>query len=88
MNPAAIISCFTDEEEQRKVAGMFNASLGQIETNDEKVKALNDTIYRLKENSIKYASEHLDSTDLKGLQELVKERKNLQSLKQMHIFID
>lgn len=88
LNPAAIISCFTDEEEQRKVAGMFNASLGQIETNDEKVKALNDTIYRLKENSIKYASEHLDSTDLKGLQELVKERKNLQSLKQMHIFID
>ena len=57
-------------------------------TKEEKEKALNDTVYRLKENSIRYASEHLEPTDLQGLQEIVKERKKLQNLKQMHIFID
>ncbi len=88
LDPAGIISRFTDEEEQRKAAGMFNASIRQLETKEEKEKALNDTVYRLKENSIRYASEHLEPTDLQGLQEIVKERKKLQNLKQMHIFID
>lgn len=88
INPAGIISHFTDEESQRRAAGIFNTSLSQLKTKEEKEKALNDTIYKLKENSIKNASENLDPNDMKGLADLVKERKNLQKLKEMHIFIE
>jgi len=88
LNPAQIISRFDDEESQRRAADIFNTSLNQIQTKEEKEKALNETIYKLKENSIKYATKHLEATDMLGLSEIIKERKKLQKIKQMHIFID
>lgn len=88
INPAGIISRFDDEQLQKKAAGMFNTSLHQIQTKEDKEKALNETIYKLKENSIKYATQHLDAADMTGLSEIIKERKKLQKIKDMHIFID
>lgn len=85
LNPARIISRFTDEKEQRIAASLFNTKLKEIQTKEEKEKALNETIYKIKENSIQYASEHLESTDLVGLQRIVESKKELQKLKQLHI---
>ena len=31
VNPARIVSMFTDEDEQREVAGLFNATIHQVE---------------------------------------------------------
>lgn len=85
LNPARIISQFTDEKEQRIVASLFNTNIKEIQTKEEKEKALNETIYKMKENSIQYASEHLEPTDLIGLQRIVEGKKELQKLKQLHI---
>ena len=83
LNPARIISMFTEEEQQREIAGLFNARILQIETQAEKEKALKDTVIRMKENSINERSKHLEPADLEGLQKLVADKKNLQLLRKM-----
>ena len=61
-NPAQIINCFEEEKEQKEVAGLFNARIHEVETKEEMEKALKETILRIKENSMKYRSEHLAPT--------------------------
>ena len=80
LNPAGIISMFTDEEQQREIASLFNASLKEITTPQKQQKALQETIIRLKENSISYRSKHLDPADMEGLQRLVADKRNMQKL--------
>ncbi len=53
-NPAAIISMFEDEEEQRETAAMFNTNLPKLETVQEKEKALHDILLAVKRNSYEY----------------------------------
>ena len=43
-NPAAIISMFTDEEEHREVAAMFNTNLPELTSKQEREKALKDIV--------------------------------------------
>lgn len=80
LNPAGIISMFADEEQQREIASLFNASLKEITTPQKQQKALQETIIRLKENSISYRSKHLDPADMEGLQRLVADKRNMQKL--------
>lgn len=86
-NPAQIINRFEEEEEQKEVAGLFNARIQQIETQDELEKALKETVIRVKQNSMKYRSEHLPPTDMAGLMKLVEDKKSLEELERMHISI-
>lgn len=86
-NPAQIINCFSGEEEQKEVAGLFNASIKEVETQDELEKALKETIIRVKQNSMKYRSEHLPPTDMAGLMKLVEDKKHLEELEKLHISI-
>ena len=86
-NPAQIINCFEEEEEQKEVAGLFNARIHEVETKEEMEKALKETILRIKENSMKYRSEHLAPTDMEGLMKLVSDKKSLEELEKMHISI-
>ena len=88
MNPAKIISMFTDEEQQREIASLFHTRIGEIETKQEREKALKETIVRIKQNSIAYRSKHLEPADMEGLQKLVKDKQQLQEIQKMHISID
>lgn len=88
VNPAQIISMFPEEEEQKEIAGLFNARIHQVETKEEKEKALKETIIRIKQNSINYRSEHLAPTDMQGLMKLVTDKKDLEELEKVHISID
>ncbi len=81
LNPAGIISMFTEEDKQREIAALFNARLEEIVTPAEKEKALWETILRLKENSINYRSKHLDPTDMEGLQKLIADKKNMEDMR-------
>ena len=65
VNPARIVSMFVNEEEQREIAGLFNARIQQIETKDDMEKALKETIVRVKKNSIDHRE--LANDDLAGL---------------------
>ncbi|EOS22001.1 DNA primase [Lachnospiraceae bacterium 3-1] len=80
LNPAKIISMFTDEEQQSEIAGLFHAKLLNVETKTEREKALKETIIKVKESSISFRSHHLDPSDLEGLQKLVADKKRLQEL--------
>ncbi len=87
-NPAQIISMFEDEEEQKEVAGLFNARIHEVETQSEMEKALKETIIRIKQNSINYRSAHTDPTDLNAMMQTIEDRKALQQLEKLHISIN
>ena len=87
LNPAKIISMFTDEEQQREIAGLFNARLKELNTQSDKEKALKETIIRVKKNSMDYRSRHLEPLDMAGLQKLVADKKNMEQLQKLEICI-
>ncbi|MCD8366207.1 MAG: DNA primase [Clostridiales bacterium] len=85
VNPAQIVSMFPDEEQQREVAALFHARLESLDEKRDREKALNETVRRVKHNSIEYRFKHSEQTDAAGLQNLIEERKRLAKL---HISID
>ncbi len=78
VTPAKIINHFESKEEQSEVASLFNTTIGGQLNVQEKEKALNETIYRIKKNSLDTASRTV--TDIKRLQEIIKEQADLQKL--------
>ena len=88
LNPAQIMNHFTDEEEHREVAALFNTRIREIKTAHEQEKALKETIIRVKKNSIEEHSAKLDPTDIKGLQKLMEAKRALQDLEKLHISIN
>ncbi|WP_461811069.1 DNA primase [Faecalimonas sp.] len=88
VNPAKIMNHFTDEEEHREVASLFHTKIKKLTTIKEQEKALKETIIRVKNNSIEYATKLLDPTDIVGLQKLMNAKRELQDLQKLHISID
>ena len=80
VNPAKIISRFQEEEEQKEIAGLFNAKIHEVETKQDKEKALKETIERIKENSIDVRSRQSDPNDLTVVMQLINEQKELEKL--------
>lgn len=87
-NPARIVSMFENEEEQREIAELFNARIHEVETKEDREKALRETIIRVKENSIKHRGDNLEPADMEGLMKLVQEKKALEELQKLHIVMD
>lgn len=85
-NPAAILSHFTEEEEQREVASMFHTKLEGIETRQDKEKALRDIVYAVKKNSYEYYTGKL-GTDVGALQQVIDGKKALEELAKVHILL-
>ena len=83
-NPAAIISTFEEEEEQRAVAEIFNTKLTEITTQQEREKALHDIVYAVKDNSFKYYSARM-GTDMNALNQVISAKKALEVLSKTHI---
>ena len=87
MNPAAIISLFSDEEEQRDVAGVFNTRLKELTTRAEQEKAFHDIVLAVKRNSYEYYSAQLGS-DVSALNQVIAGKKALEELSKTHISLD
>lgn len=83
-NPAAIISTFEEEEEQRAVAELFNTKLTEITTPQEREKALHDIVYAVKKNSFEYYSART-GTDVNALNQVISAKKALEVLSKTHI---
>ena len=88
VNPAKIVSMFQNEEEQREIAALFNARIHEVETKEDREKALKETIVRIKQNSIRHRSETLEPTDMAGLMKLVEDKRALETLEKLHISAD
>lgn len=88
VNPAQIVSLFENEEEQREVAELFNATIHEVETQSDMEKAVKETIIRIKQNSINVKSAGLEPTDLQGLMQVVEAKRSLEQLEKLHISIN
>ncbi|MGN0291688.1 MAG: toprim domain-containing protein, partial [Lachnospiraceae bacterium] len=87
VNPAQIVSLFA-EEEQREIAALFNARVEKVETKSDREKAIRETALRIKQNSIAHRSKNLEPTDMAGLQKIISDKKQLESLEKVHISIN
>lgn len=87
-NPGKLLNAFTDSEEQREVASLFNATI-HLENEGEQQRAFSDTLLRIKEESLKEKNRTWDPSGMAGLQELIKAKKELEDLgrkrQQLHI---
>ncbi len=88
VNPAKIINYFTDEEEHKEAASLFNARLKEVDTKADREKALNETFLRVMENSINVINSTLEPTDIAGLQRVIELKKNLEEIKKLHITLN
>lgn len=88
VNPAKIISGFPEEEQQREVAALFNATIHEVESNADMEKALKETILRIKQNSIEQRSRTLDPADMQALMQVVNDKRALEQLDKLHISIE
>ena len=88
LNPAQILNHFTEEEEHRTAASLFNTKIRELRTKEEEEQALKDTILRVKSHSINERTRDLDPADMAGLQRLMEEKRSLESLRTLHISID
>ena len=86
-NPAALISMFTDEEEQREAAALFNTKLARLETKQEREKALHDIVYAVKKNSYEYYSGRLGA-EVNAINQVIAGKKALEELSKTHISLD
>jgi len=87
-NLGKLLNAFTDSEEQREVASLFNATI-HLENEGEQQRAFSDALLRIKEESLKEKNRTWDPSDMAGLQELIKAKKELEDLgrkrQQLHI---
>ena len=86
-NPAAIISMFADETEQRQVAELFSTNLIGLETPAEREKAFRDIVVAVKKNSYEHYSQKLGS-DIDALQKVIEGKKALEELQRTHILLN
>ena len=87
-NPARIVSMFSDEEDQRTVAGICNTSVGALESSSDMEKALKETILRIKTGSLEREKKNLDPTDMEALSRIIEHKRQLQEMERLHISID
>ena len=84
LNPARIINHFTDADEQRTVAQLFNTAI-PIENPKEQEKAIAETVRKVMDYGIKQRTRRLDPSDIRGLQELIEAKRKLEELDRLHI---
>lgn len=84
VNPAGIVNHFiNDAEEYKEVASLFNTRLRGSMTRDEQEKAFEETVIRVKRNSLEEAGRH--AADVAALQDIIQRQAELRSL---HISFD
>ena len=93
LNPAGIISMFTEEEEQREVAQLFNTKLEHFEAEGEEnqmqrtsdlEKALHDILMKVKQNSFDYNLEN-SGRDMEAQNRAIKAKIEMEALAKTHI---
>lgn len=88
VNPAKIVSLFPEEEEQKEIAGLFNATIHELESKQDREKVVKETIRRIKENSIDVRSRQSDPNDMKSMMQLIQDKMTLEKLDKTHISVD
>lgn len=78
VDPAKIISCFQDREEQSEVAALFSEEMHGEMDEARRKKAIHDTIMKLKENSLDRLSQKaIEANDTAYLMEIIAKKAEL-----------
>ncbi len=80
VSPARIVDRFSDEVQQRAVAGLFHADIPIGESVQKREKALSEVVRRVKRESIESRFRNADPEDAEALQRLIEERKQLEKI--------
>ena len=83
VNQVLITNRFEEEEDQREIAGLFNARLKAVDTTEAKIKAIRDVFYKVKKNS--FDTRESSSTSPAELMQLIEEKKKLDMYKNIPI---
>lgn len=78
LNPASIINAYVGDAEHSEVAALFSASLSDELSKTEREKALNDTVIKVKLNSIQDALNNI--TDARQMQELFMQQSKIKNI--------
>ena len=87
VNPAAVISLFEDEEQQRQAAEVFNTKLSDLSTRAEQEKAFHDILLSVKRMGVEEAGARA-GTDVSALSRMIESKKALEELSKTHISLD
>ena len=85
--PASIISMFEEPEEQRQVGELFQTTLPELESRQEREQAFHDILLAVKQNSYDYYSARL-GVDAGALTKVVEGKKALENLAKTHISLN
>lgn len=88
LNPARIVSMFSQEDEQRQVAEIFNTSVDGMESEADWEKAIKETLIRIKQSSMERKRQNLDATDMDGLKQIIEDKRRLQEMEKLHISLN
>lgn len=86
-NPAAVISMFEDEEQQREAASLFHTQLPRLSGRQEEEKAFRDILLAVKKNSYEHFTAQMGG-DVGALKQAIAGKKALEELAKTHISID
>ncbi len=96
LNPAGIISIFSEEEQQREVAQIFNTKLEHIgkeldedqpQNRGDLEKAFHDIVMKVKQNSYEYQMQQ-SGRDIEALSRAITAKKELEVLAKTHISLE
>lgn len=83
VNPAGILDLFPEEEDQRELASLFHARLIEVHSDEEKEKALKDTVLKIKRESISRRTHYADLADPGELQQTIRDKQDLEKLEKI-----
>ncbi len=84
-SPASLFQYFTEEEDQKKLSAALGAQLPSLGGRAEEEKALQETILRVKQQSIAWQTENMEPGDMDTLMKIVRKRREIEKL---HISLD
>lgn len=85
-NPAGIISRFQNEDEQSEISALFNTKVPEINTKEEREKAIKDILLKVKKNaSAFYNSE--SERDVASITKAIAKKKELEAFSKVHILL-
>ena len=79
LNPGMLLNDFTDSEDQQKAAALFHARI-PLRSDEEKNGAFADAVLRIRSDSLEKKNREWDPGDMKGLEKLIRDKKELENL--------
>ena len=87
-DPSRVLDHFTEEEEHREVAELFNTNLVQVETKEEREKAIRDILYEVKKSGFEKRLSQMAADDPEKWNFTLKGKRGLEELSKSKIVLE